>query len=288
MDTPITPDMPVTRQKWTLSMLGVLAIAASYSVFFLQRNTVFRLGREDGFFEDMTAVCFFAASLIFAVLFWRSRSASGNGSGNGSGGGGNDFFIFRTRRNIWFILLSLLFFFGGGEEISWGQRIFGWKTPETFEKENIQRETNIHNLKMFNRNDEHWKGKEGAAEFLSAERLFSMFWFGFCVVTPLLWLAVKPFARLMERVNMPRIPLALGLLFLVNYGVAEMIKPHALRIDLQWPLMEIKECLFSVLFFLIAIHFAIAQRDVRPAAATPPVGAGVLNDDEDELAHAAM
>jgi hypothetical protein len=58
---------------------------------------------------------------------------------------------------------------------------------------------------------------------------------------------------------MPRIPLSLGLLFLVRLRVAEMIKPHALRIDLQWPLMEIKECLFSVLFFLIAIYFAMCQ-----------------------------
>jgi hypothetical protein len=256
------PDMPVTRQKWTLSILGVLAFAASYSVFFLHRNTVFRLGREDGFFEDMTAVCFFAASLIFAVLFWRSRN-----------GTGNDFFFFRTRRNIWFILLSLLFFFGGGEEISWGQRIFGWKTPDAFEHENIQHETNIHNLKMFNRNDENWKGKTGAAEFLSAERLFSMFWFAYCVVTPLLWLFVRPWARLMERVNMPRIPLTLGLLFLVNYGVAEMIKPHALRIDLQWPLMEIKECLFSALFFLIAIYFWMRQTQPAQAPAAVPLPA---------------
>jgi hypothetical protein len=280
MDTPVTQNTPVTRQKWMLPILGVLAMAASYSVFFLQRNTVFRLGREDGFFEDMTAICFFAASLIFAVLFWRSR------------GNGNDFFIYHPRRNVWFILLALLFFFGGGEEISWGQRIFGWKTPETFEKQNIQRETNIHNLKMFNRNDENWKGKEGAAEFLSAERLFSLFWFGFCVVTPLLWLTVKPFARLMERVNMPRIPLALGALFLVNYGVAEMIKPHALRIDLQWPLMEIKECLFSVLFFLIAIYFGTRQSQPAqaPAAATLPASSPTLPmsppsaaDDDDEL-----
>jgi len=277
MDTPVTPDMPVTRQKWTLPILGLLAIAASYSVFFLQRNTVFRLGREDGFFEDMTAVCFFAASLIFAVLWWRSR-------------GGNDFVFFRTRRrNVWYLLLSLLLFFGGGEEISWGQRIFGWKTPETFEKENIQRETNIHNLKIFNRNDEHWKGKAGAAEFFSAERLFSMFWFGFCVVTPLLWHFVPPFARLMERLNMPRIPIALGLLFLVVYGGAEMIKPHALRIELQWPLMEIKECLFSVMFFLIAIYFAMcpsqhdevpATETVAPARAAATPSAGVLVDDE--------
>jgi hypothetical protein len=266
-------------QNLVFPIVAILAIAASYSVFFLPRITVYRLGREDGIFEDLSAVCFFATSLVCAVLFWRSRS------------GGNDFGLFRTRRNVWFLLLSLLFFFGGGEEISWGQRIFGWKTPETFEKQNIQRETNIHNLKVFNRNDENWKGKTGAAEFLSAERLFSMFWFGFCVVTPLLWLVIRPFGRLMQRIGMPRVPLALGLMFLVNYGVAELIKPHALRLDLQWPLMEIKECLFSVLFFLIAIYFAARQRDVQPVFAphpAAPAGTAPLSDDEDELAHVAV
>src|SRR4051812_24271651 len=174
-------DTTLRRQKTWLAIAALVAIAASYSVFFLSRDTVYRLGREDGFFEDLTAVCFFAASLLLAVTYWRSRS-------------GNDLFVLRTRHNIWFGLLALLFFFGGGEEISWGQRIFGWKTPDAFKHENIQHETNIHNLKLFNRNDEHWKGKTGAAEFLSAERLFSMFWLSYCVITPLLWLFVKPWA----------------------------------------------------------------------------------------------
>ena len=31
------------------------------------------------------------------------------------------------------------------EEISWGQRIFGWETPQTFEG-NVQDETNLHNF----------------------------------------------------------------------------------------------------------------------------------------------
>lgn len=34
----------------------------------------------------------------------------------------------------------------GGEEISWGQRMFHWHTPAMFAKENIQGETTIHNL----------------------------------------------------------------------------------------------------------------------------------------------
>jgi hypothetical protein len=42
------------------------------------------------------------------------------------------------------LILAVLFFFDAGEEISWGQRIIGWKTPALF-RGNTQLETNIHN-----------------------------------------------------------------------------------------------------------------------------------------------
>lgn len=39
-----------------------------------------------------------------------------------------------------------------GEEISWGQKFFGWNTPETWAQINTQAETNIHNTsQIFNR-----------------------------------------------------------------------------------------------------------------------------------------
>ncbi len=43
-------------------------------------------------------------------------------------------------------LLGLVFFFGAGEEISWGQRIFNTESPEFFQQHNAQGETNLHNL----------------------------------------------------------------------------------------------------------------------------------------------
>ncbi len=44
------------------------------------------------------------------------------------------------------VIMSLIFIFGIGEEISWGQRIFDIKSSEFFVKNNAQMETNIHNL----------------------------------------------------------------------------------------------------------------------------------------------
>ncbi len=53
----------------------------------------------------------------------------------------------RSSRFLTFLILfSLMFLFGAGEEISWGQRIFNIQSPDFFMKYNSQNETNIHNL----------------------------------------------------------------------------------------------------------------------------------------------
>ncbi len=43
-----------------------------------------------------------------------------------------------------FVLFGLIFMIG--EELSWGQRLIGWETSETFEEINKQQETNLHNI----------------------------------------------------------------------------------------------------------------------------------------------
>ncbi len=53
------------------------------------------------------------------------------------------------RRRMWGIfhlLLLGLFLFVAMEEISWGQRVFGWRTPAFLWEHNYQREMNIHNI----------------------------------------------------------------------------------------------------------------------------------------------
>jgi hypothetical protein len=47
--------------------------------------------------------------------------------------------------SLYFVLSCGLFFLIG-EELSWGQRLFGWATPETMEIINKQGETNLHNI----------------------------------------------------------------------------------------------------------------------------------------------
>lgn len=61
-------------------------------------------------------------------------------------------FRLRKHRSALFVAVTagagLLFFFGAGEEISWGQRVFGIETPEWMNEHNKQGETNLHNLEF--------------------------------------------------------------------------------------------------------------------------------------------
>ncbi len=50
-----------------------------------------------------------------------------------------------------YLLLGLCAFFVSGEEISWGQRIFGWGEPQALGAINHQKELNVHNIRPVQR-----------------------------------------------------------------------------------------------------------------------------------------
>jgi len=56
----------------------------------------------------------------------------------------------RKSKNMTFLavwgFLAIVCFFGAGEEISWGQRIFNIESSEFFKQNNAQQETNLHNM----------------------------------------------------------------------------------------------------------------------------------------------
>jgi hypothetical protein len=83
---------------------------------------------EDGIVEWTTTLLLFASSVYLVSRIILLRKAK------------------PKFRMLCTLLLSALFFFGAGEEISWGQRILGMETSEFFEKNNAQKETNFHNL----------------------------------------------------------------------------------------------------------------------------------------------
>ena len=50
------------------------------------------------------------------------------------------------RLRIWVVLTMLGCVYFAGEELSWGQHLFGWGTPAYLEAVNDQEETNLHNI----------------------------------------------------------------------------------------------------------------------------------------------
>jgi hypothetical protein len=63
------------------------------------------------------------------------------------------FAAFRMRRLLpdwrlgwWILAWTLACVYFAGEEVSWGQHLFGWQTPESLQAVNRQQETNIHNI----------------------------------------------------------------------------------------------------------------------------------------------
>ncbi len=49
-------------------------------------------------------------------------------------------------RRVWMSLLAAFAFWTAGEEVSWGQRVFGFATPAWLARRNVQHEVNLHNL----------------------------------------------------------------------------------------------------------------------------------------------
>lgn len=84
--------------------------------------------REDGPLEWLT---FIAHICTFSVCIIRLIRCKGP---------------FLTLLNLSLLGIGLIFLFGAGEEISWGQRIFLIPSPDYFIQHNSQREINIHNL----------------------------------------------------------------------------------------------------------------------------------------------
>lgn len=121
-------------KQWHLALS--VCIIAGMGILYLTEPDVYRaIAREDSIIEYATAIGFGVASVLaarvgrYAPLFVTTRLA---------------------QRAFWAacIGVAVIFLFGAGEEISWGQRIFDVATPESISMQNRQNEINVHNLEV--------------------------------------------------------------------------------------------------------------------------------------------
>jgi hypothetical protein len=130
--------LQTSAAEWGISVrmahwLFWLPIVSSLVIVGLQfSREIFRfLLQEDGPAEWLTAICFFLAGFVaIRIAFNRFRTH-------------------HLWQAILFIGVAAVMVFAGGEEISWGQRLFGWDTPQELIDLNDQQETNLHNIGIF-------------------------------------------------------------------------------------------------------------------------------------------
>jgi hypothetical protein len=131
------------RSWWTprRRTAGALLLAGTFIAFAVVLNRVNpqdfieRFAVEDGFVEWGTSIALFIGFIVSIRRFILARHRFG----------------IRGKAILAFIAFVCLF--GAGEEISWGQRVFGIASPESFVERNAQQETNLHNLTF------EWRGE---------------------------------------------------------------------------------------------------------------------------------
>lgn len=189
---------------------------------------------EDHYFENIGAISLFIASALSLYTFYILRKAHKTNK------------IFWGKQLVYFGL-AVLYFFGAGEEISWGQRIFGINQPASLVEKNVQDELNIHNLAVFEN-----------STLLKADNIFSVFWIGFAVLAPLGGLLFDWFKNYVSK-WMPIVHWGIGMLFLGNYvlaGLAKIIFSSIYTsklVPFVQALQEIKESNYEFLFIFLTL-----------------------------------
>jgi hypothetical protein len=223
--------------KPIIYLVLLIYIPLTYVVLALGNKAIAATVPEDHFFELIGASSLLITSLLFLYGFRFARKTL-------------DKSWVSLAKQLVYVGLALLFFFGAGEEISWGQRIFGFETPKALAQANKQDELNLHNLSIFE-----------TSKLFTADRMFDVFWFLFAVLTPGVALLLPAFKRSASRF-IPIVYWGIGLLFLYNYlwaKAAKFIYETAYtfdKISLKQAIQEIKESNYAIVFVLVGL-FAI-------------------------------
>jgi hypothetical protein len=215
-------------------------LVISYLPFlFFDYKTMRALSLEDKFYESSSFLWLFLTSMSFLYLFYKKNVPTSP---------------LKTKRQISFLLLGLLFFFGAGEEISWGQRIFHFQTPEILSS-NLQDEFNLHNLPLFDKRIAHDEVKKGLALELAMGNLFGVFWFSFCVLIPILHIVSNRIHKWLDKLDFPITPIWIGLFFMGNHLIYYKMLQYIASFPIVYPMSEIREAAYSFFFFILTIWF---------------------------------
>lgn len=183
--------------------------------------------REDGWVEYLTTLFLFLSAIILGISAFKAIKLK------------------NSKQILFFSLAMLVFIFGTGEEISWGQRLLGVETGEYFLENNYQAETNLHNLEI---------GGVDLNKLIFSQLMFTVLIFYFLFL-PILVYKIKFFRKLIIDFGVP-MPRLHHIIMLLATNVSIV-----LFINLKKE-SELHELVLTGIFFLIFLNPAKRIREV--------------------------
>ncbi len=204
--------------KSALAAFSGLIIAILYVMFGngLSDETLVFINVEDGVIEWISALILLAASLVALGV---SRGMLNNG---------------QRRMHVF---LAILFFVMFGEEISWGQRLFDFSTPEQLARVNVQGEANLHNSLGY-----------------VFDHLFILGFFMWGCMLPLLYWSEPIWQWFQSRLGLPFPSAGLGLAMLGVTLFQEQITDVLFGVIIGLRVPELRELLSALCFLLLMLE----------------------------------
>lgn len=137
-------------------IFGAAGTVGAFAVWAADGWWIDEIAAEDGIIETASALCWAVATSVFLYC---GVMASGRS---------------RVGCLIWAVVCIVCL----GEEISWGQRVFGFATPEMLAA-NVQDEANLHNLPMFTP-----RMVKGPTDMITSQGAFYLAFFAYFLVLP--------------------------------------------------------------------------------------------------------
>jgi len=180
--------------------------------------------KEDGLIENLSSVFFGLSSIALIIAAKRSSFLKNKSNG---------------LRYFMILSWALLMFIFMGEEISWGQRLFDFNTPESLAEINDQDEFNIHNI-------------EAVDSFMGGKyRYLSIMMITTGLILPVIAISERG-KKIIQLLAFPVAPVSFGILFIGAYIYGKVFPD----------VTEAREFLLSVAMLFFSINGAMHPNDL--------------------------
>lgn len=202
----------------TLVPFLLLLLLGSILSYFVNPTLYHEIIKEDGIIEYVTAFLLLITAILLVVKVVKSTGD-------------------RCRAWVAFnIFISLGLFFGFGEEISWGQRIFNIEPGKYFIEHNAQNEINLHNLKISGFKMNKWV----------FSYLFSIVFGVYFFLLGFYYKKIRFIKKYVNKLGVP-LPRAKHIFIFSLFSILIFNITH----EKKW---ELWECLFSIVLLLIFVE----------------------------------